>query len=61
MQQSEVLESLKGNVANEILDGKDIGLDGTTPLLEWGVSTQRRWCASLGLLGPDFLSSASII
>jgi acyl carrier protein len=37
MNQSEVLASLKGYVSREILDGKDIGLDGSTPLLEWGI------------------------
>lgn len=37
MNQSEVLESLKGYISREILDGKDIGLDGSTPLLEWGI------------------------
>lgn len=37
MNQSNVLESLKGYISREILDGKDIGLDGTTPLLEWGI------------------------
>jgi acyl carrier protein len=37
MKQSEVLESLKGYVSREILDGKDIGLDGSAPLLEWGI------------------------
>ncbi len=37
MQPSEVLESLQGYVADEILDGQDIGLDSSTPLLEWGV------------------------
>jgi acyl carrier protein len=37
MKQSEVLESLKGYISREILDGKDIGLDASTPLLEWGI------------------------
>lgn len=37
MNQSEVLESLKGFISCEILDGKDIGLDASTPLLEWGI------------------------
>ncbi len=31
------LQSLTRYVAEEILDGKDIGLDAATPLLEWGV------------------------
>ena len=28
---------LKQYIAQNILDGKDIGLDATTPLLEWGI------------------------
>ena len=31
------LESLKSFVATTVLDGKDIGLEYDTPLLEWGV------------------------
>jgi len=37
MDQSEILEMLKGYIVREILDGKDIGLDESTPLLEWGI------------------------
>ena len=37
MQQSEVLEALKAYITNEVLDGRDIGLEASTPLLEWGV------------------------
>lgn len=37
MKQSEVMASLKGYISQEILDGKDIGLDDSTPLLEWGI------------------------
>ncbi|MFC1505047.1 acyl carrier protein [Thermodesulfobacteriota bacterium] len=37
MDQSEILEMLKGYISREILDGKDIGLDESTPLLEWGI------------------------
>lgn len=37
MKQSEVLDSLKSYVSRELLDGKDIGLDASTPLLEWGI------------------------
>ena len=37
MQQSAILEDLKSYIAHEILDGNDIGLDESTPLLEWGV------------------------
>jgi acyl carrier protein len=37
MQYADVLEKLKEYIAKEILDGRDIGLDASTPLLEWGV------------------------
>jgi len=37
MKQSEILEELKGYISREVLDGKDIGLDDSTPLLEWGI------------------------
>jgi acyl carrier protein len=37
MQQSEVLGSLKSYITQEVLSGRDIGLEATTPLLEWGV------------------------
>ena len=37
MQQPEVLEALKSYITRDILDGKDIGLEATTPLLEWGI------------------------
>lgn len=37
MQRSEVVEQLKKYIIEQVLDGKHIGLDETTPLLEWGV------------------------
>ena len=37
MNRSEVLRTLKAYISREILDGKDIGLDASTPLLEWGI------------------------
>jgi acyl carrier protein len=37
MQRSEVLEKLTRYIAEKVLDGKDIGLSETTPLLEWGI------------------------
>lgn len=37
MKQSEILKELKGYISREVLDGKDIGLDDSTPLLEWGI------------------------
>lgn len=37
MNKSSVLEILKEYISKEILDGKDMGLDASTPLLEWGI------------------------
>jgi acyl carrier protein len=37
MQHAAVVEQLKSYIAQNVLDGEDIGLDETTPLLEWGV------------------------
>lgn len=37
MQNDRILEILRDYIASEVLDGKDIGLEPTTPLLEWGV------------------------
>jgi acyl carrier protein len=37
MNQSEVMHGVKDFVSREVLDGRDIGLDGSTPLLEWGI------------------------
>jgi len=34
---STVVEELREFVAREFLNGKDEGLDATTPLLEWGI------------------------
>jgi acyl carrier protein len=35
--QSEILDNLHSYISKEILDGKDIGLEAATPLLEWGI------------------------
>jgi len=37
MQRLAVVERLKRYIAQDVLGGKDIGLDETTQLLEWGV------------------------
>lgn len=37
MNREDAIETIRAYIAREILDGKDIGLDATTPLLEWGV------------------------
>ena len=37
MTRDEMLGELKQFVGQELLDGRDAGLDESTPLLEWGV------------------------
>jgi len=37
MRGPDVLLALIEYVSREILEGKDVGLDGATPLLEWGI------------------------
>jgi acyl carrier protein len=37
MERTEILDTLRHYVAREILEGKDMGLDAATPLLEWGI------------------------
>ena len=37
MQRATVIEQLKRYITQDVLGGKDIGLDETTPLLEWGI------------------------
>lgn len=37
MQQDEVITQLRTYFAQDVLGGRDIGLDEATPLLEWGI------------------------
>jgi acyl carrier protein len=37
MTREEILQALKEHIAQHILNGEDVGLDGQTPLLEWGI------------------------
>ena len=37
MERMTIIEQLKSYIAQDVLGGKDIGLDETTPLLEWGI------------------------
>jgi len=32
-----VIDDLRGYISTEILDGQDIDLDASTPLIEWGI------------------------
>lgn len=37
MQRNEVITQLRTYFAQDVLNGRDIGLDEATPLLEWGI------------------------
>ncbi len=37
MSRQMVIDGLKSYISNEVLDGQDIDLDGSTPLIEWGI------------------------
>ena len=37
MNRTTIVEQLKSYIAQDVLGGKDIGLDEKTPLLEWGI------------------------
>lgn len=37
MDHSTIAQSIRNFIAQTILDGKDMGLDDETPLLEWGI------------------------
>jgi acyl carrier protein len=37
MQRSAIVEQLKNYIVERVLEGRDIGIDETTPLLEWGI------------------------
>jgi acyl carrier protein len=37
MNHGEIVQALTTYVIREILDGRGMGLDGATPLLEWGI------------------------
>lgn len=37
MQKTAVVEQLTKYIGQEVMGGKDIGLEETTPLLEWGI------------------------
>ena len=45
MERTEVMQQLQAYFVDQVLDGKNIGLDETTPLLEWGVISLSRLCA----------------
>ena len=54
MQRGEIIQQLRKYVATHILDGKDVGLDETTPLLEWGIINSLEIVNILGFIQQTF-------
>ena len=54
MQRTTIIEQLQRYIAQDILRGKDIGLDETTPLLEWGIITSLQMIKLLNFISQEF-------
>lgn len=54
MNQTDIIESLKGYISKEILDGEDIGLEPSTPLIEWGVINSMEIARLIGFIHERF-------
>lgn len=54
MQRDVVIEQLTRYIAQDVLGGKDIGLDETTPLLEWGIINSLEMVKLLSFMREQF-------
>jgi acyl carrier protein len=54
MQRLTIIEELKRYIAQDVLTGKDIGLDETTPLLEWGIMNSLEIVRLLSFIRKQF-------
>jgi acyl carrier protein len=54
MQRLTIIEKLKRYIAQDVLAGKDIGLDETTPLLEWGIMNSLEIVRLLSFIRKQF-------
>ena len=54
MQRPTIIEELKRYIAQDVLAGKDIGLDETTPLLEWGIMNSLEIVRLLSFIRKQF-------
>ena len=50
----QLLERFRAYVADEVLDGKDVGLTYETPLLEWGVLNSYEIVELLSFIRDEF-------
>jgi len=54
MQRNIVVAQLQKYIAQNVLEGKDIGLDETTPLLEWGIINSLEMVRLLSFIRETF-------
>jgi acyl carrier protein len=54
MQRAIIIEQLNRYIAQDVLRGNDIGLDETTPLLEWGVINSLEMVKLLSFIRQQF-------
>lgn len=54
MNHTDILRELTDYISREVLDGKDTGLDGSTPLLEWGVINSIEMARLVGFIETRF-------
>jgi acyl carrier protein len=54
MQRNLIVEQLERYIAQNILEGRDIGLDETTPLLEWGIINSLEMVKLLSFMRQQF-------
>lgn len=54
MQRTTIIEQLQRYIAQDILRGKDIGLDETTPLLEWGIISSLQMVKLMNFISQEF-------
>lgn len=54
MQRTEVMEQLHKYFVHQVLDGRDTGLNETTPLLEWGLINSIEIVRLLGFIQKQF-------
>lgn len=54
MQKAEVKEQLRNYIAKQVLDGKEIDLNDSTLLLEWGIINSIEIARLLGFIEQQF-------
>ena len=55
MSNSTISDSLRMYIANEILDGQDIELENSTPLLEWGILNSMEITRLVNFIEKEFV------